>query len=103
MKITSRLTSVNDLSVARAHPMSESAMASVIAGQRCVGFLIGRGVEGIEAFDRDEHSLGLFACPIQAAAAVESAAKSGPATPPAESWSAMWKRPYEAPTDGGAL
>jgi hypothetical protein len=58
--------------------MSESAMVSVIAGARCVGFLIGRGREGVEAYDSNERSLGIFLDPIEAARAVEDAAPSGP-------------------------
>jgi len=51
---------------------SEGAtMVPIVSGGRCVGFLFRRGREGIEAFDRDELSLGLFACPIEAAHEVE--------------------------------
>jgi hypothetical protein len=48
-----------------------SRMTPIIAGQTCIGFLLTRGREGIEAFDRNERSLGLFPGPIEAAAAVE--------------------------------
>jgi hypothetical protein len=55
--------------------MSDAAvMVSVFAGQRCIGFLLRRGREGIEALDSDGRSLGLYASPIEAAAAVERAA-----------------------------
>jgi hypothetical protein len=49
-------------------------MVPIIAGQVCVGFLIKRGREGVEAFDWDERSLGLFPGPIEAANAVEKSA-----------------------------
>jgi hypothetical protein len=45
----------------------------VMAGRRCIGCLI-KGRRGIEAFDRNEKRLGVFDCPIDAAAAVEGAA-----------------------------
>lgn len=65
---------VKPLSAAASH-----TMVPVIAGATCIGFLLSRGREGVEAFDRDELSLGLFACPIEAAAAVEKSA--APACP----------------------
>ncbi len=49
-------------------------MMTVLSGSRVVGFLIGRGREGVEAFDRDERSLGVFQSPIEAATAVEKTA-----------------------------
>ena len=49
------------------------SMVSVFAGQRCVGFLLRRGRQGIEALDSDGRSLGLYGSPIEAAAAVERA------------------------------
>jgi hypothetical protein len=33
----------------------------VMHNDHCLGFLLCRGRNGIEAFDRDEHSLGVFA------------------------------------------
>jgi hypothetical protein len=54
-------------------------MVSVFAGQRCIGFLLRRGRQGIEALDSDGRSLGLYASPIEAAAAVEKSA--APACP----------------------
>lgn len=42
-------------------------MLSVYAGQECVGFLFPRGRGAIEAFDANDHSLGIFTS--QAAAA----------------------------------
>jgi hypothetical protein len=44
--------------------MSESAEASplvaIMNGGVCDGFIIGRGARGVEAFDKDENSLGVF-------------------------------------------
>jgi hypothetical protein len=48
---------------------------AVYAGQTCLGFLLPRDKSGIEAFDADEHSLGLFPDQKSAAAAVSEAAK----------------------------
>jgi hypothetical protein len=54
--------------------MSDAAsMMSVFSGRRCIGFLLRRGREGIEALDSDGRSLGLYGSPIEAAAAVERA------------------------------
>ena len=36
------------------------AMLSVYDGQRCIGFLLSRGRAGVEAFDCDERSLGVY-------------------------------------------
>jgi hypothetical protein len=46
-------------------------MRPVMSGAVCVGFLLSLGPRGVEAFDRNEHSLGTFAGPIEAAAAIE--------------------------------
>jgi hypothetical protein len=54
-------------------------MVPVIAGTTCVGFLLNRGRGGVEAFDRNEQSLGIFATAIEAAAAIEKSA--APACP----------------------
>jgi hypothetical protein len=40
--------------------------------------LVKRGREGVEAFDRDERSLGIFADPIAAAAAIEKSVNRYP-------------------------
>jgi hypothetical protein len=50
-----------------------TAMISVYAGQRCIGFVIARGKDGHEAFDRDEHSLGIYRTMKLAAGAVSMA------------------------------
>jgi hypothetical protein len=47
-----------------------SAMVTVIDRNRCIGFLLARGPAGVEAFGRDEHSLGLFPDERAAIAAV---------------------------------
>jgi len=47
----------------------------VYDGSRCVGFLIQRGKLGVEAFDGDERSLGIFETAERAAAAVRAAAE----------------------------
>jgi hypothetical protein len=43
----------------------------VINGSTCVGFIINLGARGVEAFDQDEKSLGVFPDLVSAAAAVE--------------------------------
>jgi hypothetical protein len=60
----------NSRSVAR------SQWCSVYAGQTCIGFLIGRGRSGVEAFNADEKSLGIFPNNREAAAAVSEKAGS---------------------------
>jgi hypothetical protein len=46
---------------------------AVYSGQRCAGHLISRGKAGVEAFDREDRSLGVFADVISAANAVTAA------------------------------
>jgi hypothetical protein len=46
----------------------------VMAGKTCAGHLVSLGAYGVEAFDRDDKSLGVFTDPIAAATAVERAA-----------------------------
>jgi hypothetical protein len=48
-------------------------MVPVVAGQRCIGFLLGMP-RGVAAYDRDERPLGIFADAIEAATAVEKSA-----------------------------
>ena len=43
-----------------ARPIIRDARVSVYDGRVCVGHLIRRGPAGTEAFDFNEHSLGLF-------------------------------------------
>jgi hypothetical protein len=42
-------------------PLANTSMLAVTDGQTCVGFVLGRGKLGFEAFDVDHKSLGLFA------------------------------------------
>ena len=44
--------------------MAETALLAVYDGRNCVGHLLHRGKSGVEAFDADDNSLGLF--PTQA-------------------------------------
>src|SRR5262249_21350985 len=46
-------------------------LVSVMNGDICVGFLIGLGPRGVEAFDKDEKFLGTFPDALSAATAVE--------------------------------
>jgi hypothetical protein len=60
-------------------------MAPVVSGGACAGFLVKRGPQGVEAFDRNEKSLGIFPEVIGAATAVERSAAPPPPKPP-RSW-----------------
>jgi hypothetical protein len=44
---------------------------------RCLGHLLRRGSKGWEAFDRGEHSLGLYSDQAAAAAALRNASAGG--------------------------
>jgi hypothetical protein len=56
-------------------PTATSPMISVLDGGRiCVGHLLRRGPAGVEAFDRNDHSLGIFSDADRAAAAIWRAA-----------------------------
>jgi hypothetical protein len=57
---------------------TSTPLVPIISARRCIGFLLRRGREGVEAYDANERSLGIFLDPIEAAAAVESAALVGP-------------------------
>jgi len=48
-------------------------MITIIHGDNVAGFLLARGRQGIEAFDRDERSLGVFTDPQAAHDAVIAA------------------------------
>ncbi len=48
---------------------------TVYDGSRCIGFIMPRGPQGVEAFDADDHSLGLFPTQKSAADAVSAAAR----------------------------
>jgi len=43
---------------------------AVYDGQRCIGHLLSRGRLGVEAFDADDRSLGIFPTTQEAAAAI---------------------------------
>jgi hypothetical protein len=45
-------------------------LTSVLINNRCVGYLISRGRDGLEAFDADDRSLGKFEQERDAVAAV---------------------------------
>ena len=47
-----------------------SPLLSVYEGQRCIGFVSSRGKVGFEALDTEERSLGVYATPREAAAAI---------------------------------
>jgi hypothetical protein len=42
------------------HPATQVGFLSIYAGQRCLGHLLPRGRQGVEAFDADDRSLGIF-------------------------------------------
>jgi hypothetical protein len=48
----------------------QPAIQAVYDGQTCIGFLVLRGRQGVEAFDAAEHSLGVFATAKAAADAI---------------------------------
>jgi hypothetical protein len=56
-------------STERRHAPSTPTMLSVYDGRECVGFLFHRGLQGVELFDREQRSLGIF--PTQRAAVAE--------------------------------
>ena len=52
-------------------------MVPVMAGRTCVGFLINQGPLGVEAYDANEKSLGIFPNAMEAAAFVERQGGAG--------------------------
>jgi hypothetical protein len=54
-----------------------SSWLAVTDGRVCIGHILNRGKSGVEAFDVDDRSLGLFANQHEAMAAL-SAAKAAP-------------------------
>lgn len=50
----------------------------LIVHEHCIGHLLARGRLGFEAFDIDEHSLGVFPTADAAVAALIAAASSSP-------------------------
>jgi len=60
-------------------PLPTASRLSVYNGQTCIGFLIRRGKCGVEAFDLEDRSLGIFASQFEGITALTVAAKaSGP-------------------------
>ena len=55
---------------ARTTAARSSPMVSVYDGRTCLGLILARGKLGFEPFTRDEHSLGLFKTPREAADAI---------------------------------
>jgi hypothetical protein len=47
-----------------------TVMSPIMAGDGCVGFILGRGISGVEAFNSEAQSLGLFESSEAAAQAV---------------------------------
>jgi hypothetical protein len=52
--------------------LNQRSLLAVYDGQQCRGFILARGRSGYEAFDRFEHSLGLYQSQAAAANAIES-------------------------------
>ena len=55
-------------------PSARPNLLTVYDGRICIGHLLRRGESGVEAFDRDDRSLGIFAEVNAAANAVIAAA-----------------------------
>jgi hypothetical protein len=51
-----------------------SKLIPIVAGRVCAGHLINLGPRGVEAFNKDDISLGIFPDVIAAASAVEKSA-----------------------------
>ena len=51
-------------------------LVSVMNGSACAGFLISLGPRGVEAFDANEKSLGIFPDALSATAAIEKSVTS---------------------------
>jgi hypothetical protein len=54
-----------------------SPLVSIYDGRQTVGFIFARGCRGYEAFDADEHSLGVFLDQRDALDAITEAADHG--------------------------
>jgi hypothetical protein len=52
---------------------------ALYAGRQCIGHIIGRGRQGVEAFDADDNPAGIFATAREAADALAERAKGGAA------------------------
>jgi hypothetical protein len=53
-----------------------SPTKSIYDGQQCIGFVLDRGKTGVEAFDRELRSLGVFETTAEAAGMVSDAAQN---------------------------
>ena len=58
----------------------EAQFQAVYFGQACLGHILTRGKQGVEAFDLADRSIGMFGDVGAAATAVVAAAKSGGAS-----------------------
>ena len=54
----------------RAAHAGEPPLVAVYGGRACLGYVLGRGKAGFEAFDADNRSLGIFPSQREAAAAI---------------------------------
>lgn len=54
-------------------PTTTAPMLSVFDGRVCVGFLLHRGRQGVELFDAEQRSLGIFPTRREAVAALPDA------------------------------
>ena len=50
-----------------------TTMLSIFDGRECAGFLLHRGKEGVELFDKEQRSLGIFPTEREAVAALDKA------------------------------
>jgi hypothetical protein len=57
-------------------PVPTTGLLAVYAGQQCIGFLMRRGKAGVEAFDVEDRSLGLFPDQRAAIAAISERGKA---------------------------
>jgi hypothetical protein len=53
-------------------PSSTARFWPIVARGKCLGHLMTRGVHGVECFDRDDRSLGIFATAEAALAALSA-------------------------------
>jgi hypothetical protein len=66
------VTNVNDITNSRSRRNeAQSSWAAVYDGRTCIGHTIARGRLGVEAFDRDDQSIGVFLSLTAATAALE--------------------------------
>jgi hypothetical protein len=49
-------------------------LLTIYSGRECIGLILNRGKSGWEAFDADQHSLGIFATEQAAADAISGTA-----------------------------